>query len=104
VAAAVAGATALLVLAEVAVLVWLPGLVDSGFLGWLDLPWDERLLLHVPLAIVVLGGAAVALVAWGWKGRWWSREVTVQYGALAVAAVALGSLLAAWHLIGLSLT
>jgi CubicO group peptidase (beta-lactamase class C family) len=103
-AAAVAAATALLILTVVALLVWLPGLVDSGFLGWLDLPWAERLLLHVPLAIVVLGGASVALVAWGWIGRWWPRAVTVQYGALAVAAVALGSLLAAWHLVGLSLT
>ena len=87
-------------LATVALLVWMPGLVDAGFLGWLDLSLAERLALHLPLAVVVLGASTVALVASGWIGRWWSSAVRLQYAALAVAAVALGALLAGWHLIG----
>ena len=82
----------------------MPGLVDAGFLGWLDLSLAERLAVHLPLAVVVLGASIVVLAASGWIGRWWSRAVTLQYAALAVAAVALVSLLAGWHLIGLSLS
>ena len=100
VAAAVASATALLMLGTVALLVWMPGLVDAGFLGWLDLSLTERLALHLPLAVIVAGASTVALVASGWIGRWWSSAVRLQYAALAVAAVALGALLAEWHLIG----
>jgi CubicO group peptidase (beta-lactamase class C family) len=100
VAAMVAGATALVVLATVALLAWLPGLVDAGFLGWLELPAAERLALHLPLAVVVLGAGTAALVAAGWLGRWWSSAVRLQYAALAVAAVSLGALLAGWHLVG----
>jgi CubicO group peptidase (beta-lactamase class C family) len=102
--AAVAFATALLVLGSVALLAWLPGLVDAGFLGWLALDPAEKLTLHVPLAVVVAGAATTALVAYGWIGRWWSSAVRLQYGALAVAAVAVGSLLAVWHLVGWGLT
>ena len=87
-------------LATVALLAWLPGLVDAGFLGWLELPPAERLALHLPLAVAVLGASTAALVAAGWIGRWWSSAVRLQYAALAVAAVALDALLAGWHLIG----
>ena len=104
VAATVAGATALVVLAAVALLAWLPGLVDAGFLGWLELPPAERLALHLPLAVTVLGASTAALVAAGWIGRWWSNAVRLQYASLAVAAVALGALLAGWHLIGWGMT
>ena len=98
--AAIASATALLMVATVALLVWKPGLVDAGFLGWLDLSLAERLALHLPLAVVVLGSSTVALVAWGWTGRWWPSAVRLQYAALSIAAVALGALLAGWDLIG----
>jgi hypothetical protein len=87
-------------LATVALLVWIPGLVDAGFQGWLDLSLAERLAVDLPLAVVVLGASTVALVVWGWIGRWWSSAVRLQYAALAVAAVALGALLAGWHLVG----
>ena len=87
-------------LGTVALLAWMPGLVDSGFLGWLDLSPAERLALHLPLAVAVLGASTVALVASGWIGRWWSSAVRLQYAALAVAAIALVPLLAGWHLIG----
>jgi CubicO group peptidase (beta-lactamase class C family) len=104
VAATVAGATALVVLAVVALLAWLPGLVDAGFLGWLELPPAERLALHLPLAVAVLGASTAALVAAGSIGRWWPSAVRLQYTALALAAVALGALLAGWHLIGWGMT
>jgi CubicO group peptidase (beta-lactamase class C family) len=102
-AALVASATALLTLATVALLVWMPGLVDSGFLGRLDLSLAQRLAVHLPVAVAVLGSSMMVLAAWGWIARWWSRAVTLQYAALAVAAVSLVSLLARWHLIGLSM-
>jgi CubicO group peptidase (beta-lactamase class C family) len=98
--ALVASATALLTLAAVALLAWIPGLVDSGFLGGLDLSLAWRLALHLPLAVAALGASMAALAAAGWIGRWWSRAVTLQYAALAVVAVALGALLAGWNLIG----
>jgi len=104
VAATLAAATSLVVLAAVALLAWLPGLVDAGFLGWLELPPAERLALHLPLAVAVLGAATAALVAAGWIGRWWPRAVRLQYTALALAAVGLGALLAGWHLIGWGMT
>jgi hypothetical protein len=104
VTAAVASATALLMLATVTLLVWEPRLVDAGFLGWLDLSLAERLALHLPLAVVVLGASTVALVASSWIGRWWSSAVRLQYTGLAVAAVALGALLAEWDLIGWGMT
>jgi hypothetical protein len=96
----VASATALLTLGNLALLTGMPGLVDSGFLGGYDLSLVEGLAVHMPLAVAVLGVSTVALVASGWTGRWWSSAVRLQYAALAVAAVALGALLAEWHLIG----
>lgn len=98
--ALVASATALLTLATVVLLVWMPGLVDAGFLGALDLSLAQRLVVHLPLAVAVLGSSTVVLAALGWIGRWWSRAVTLQYAALGIAAVALVPLLVGWHLIG----
>ena len=97
-------ATALLTLATVALLVWIPGLVDSGFLGGYDLSPAEEVAVRLPLVVAVLGAATAALAASGWIGRWWSRAVTLQYAAPAIAAVALVPLLAEWHLIGWSMT
>ncbi|HEX6659224.1 MAG TPA: serine hydrolase domain-containing protein, partial [Ilumatobacter sp.] len=100
VTALVAGATALFTLATVALLAWIPGLVDSGFLGGLELSLAWRLALHLPLAVGVLGASMAVLAASGWIGRWWPSTVRLQYAALAVAAVSLGALLAGWDLIG----
>jgi hypothetical protein len=102
--ALVASATALAMLGNVALVARLPGLVDTGFVGDLDLSLAWRLALHLPVAVLVLGAATVALVAWGWIGRWWSSAVRLQYAALAVGAVALGALLAGWHLVGWGIT
>ncbi|HEX6580006.1 MAG TPA: serine hydrolase domain-containing protein [Actinomycetota bacterium] len=100
IAAAVAGFTALLILANVALLAWMPGLVDSGFLGSLEFPLAERLILHLPLALAGLGVIAVVLAGLAWIGRWWSRAVTLQYAALAVGTIALVAQIGVWRLIG----
>jgi hypothetical protein len=92
--------TSVLTLANVALLVWMPTLVDSGFLGWLDLPTAQRMMTHLPLALVVLSGCTLVLVAAGWGLRWWSNALRLQYVVLAVAAVAVVAQLAAWRLIG----
>ena len=98
--ALVASTTALLTLATAALFAWMPGLVDSGFLGGYDLSAAEGLAVHLPLAVAVVGASMAVLAATGGIGRWWTRAVTVQYAALAVAAIALVPLLAGWHLLG----
>ena len=100
VTALVASATALLTLGTVTLLAWLPGLVDTGYAGHLDLSPAEQLAVHLPLAVTVLGASMVVLAALGWIGRWWSSAVRLQYVALAIATIALVPLLAGWHLIG----
>lgn len=102
IAATMATATALLTLATVGLIVWMPGLVDSGFIGWLDLPMTERLALDMPLALAVLGGISLLLVTVGWARRWLPGAARWQYGALSVAALALVAQLAAWQLTGWS--
>ncbi len=103
VTASIASVTALVMIGAVGLIVWMPGLVDSGFLGWLDLPVAERLAFHLPLAVAVLGTATVAVAALGWVRRWWSTAVGLQYAALAVAAIALVAQLGFWRLIGWSI-
>jgi CubicO group peptidase (beta-lactamase class C family) len=104
VAALVASATALLTLGTVSLLAWLPGLVDTGYAGHLDLSRAEQLAVHLPLALTVLASSMVILAVSGWIGRWWSSAVGLQYAALAVATIALVPLLAGWHLIGGSMS
>jgi hypothetical protein len=79
-------------------------MVDSGFLGWLEIPLPERLLLHLPLALTVLAGCMVALTTAGWVRHWWTTFAGVQYAALSVAAAAAVTLLARWQLVGWGLT
>jgi CubicO group peptidase (beta-lactamase class C family) len=100
IAAGVAAMTALLTLGTVALIASMPGLVDSGFLGWLDFPIVDRLAFHLPLALAVGGGGTVVLLVAGWIRRWWSKAVTAQYAVLALGAIALVGQLAAWNLIG----
>jgi CubicO group peptidase (beta-lactamase class C family) len=102
--AVAAALTATFALATIAVLAAIPGLVDSGFLGWLELPLPQRLMLHLPLAMTVAVGCLVVLTAFGWTSGRLARDVQLQYGALVVSGVVLAGQLAAWHLIGWGLT
>jgi CubicO group peptidase (beta-lactamase class C family) len=104
IAALTALVTAVLTLGNAALVAWMPGLVDSGFLGWLEFPVAQRLALHLPLALAVLGACTLVVVAAGWVLRWWSSALRLQYAVLAVAAVAVVAQLAAWRLIGWGVT
>jgi Beta-lactamase len=99
-AAAVSTLTAVVALGSVALVVAVPGIVDSGFLGRLELPTAVRLVLHLPLVLTVLAACTVVMSTWGWLGLWWSRAVRLQYVALAIAVTALVAQLAAWRMIG----
>jgi CubicO group peptidase (beta-lactamase class C family) len=100
VSATVALLLALVMLASVALMVWMPGLVDSGFVGWLHFPSVERMAMHLPLALTVLGGWTVVLVVVGWLRGWWPKLVRGEYAALALVAITLVAQFAVWHLIG----
>jgi hypothetical protein len=102
--AAVATAAALLVLGTGALLVSWPGLVDSGFLGWLDFPLPVRLALHLPTALVVAAAGTAVVAAAGWRRRWWPREVLVQHAVLALGAVVVAAQVLAWGLVGWGFT
>ena len=103
IAGTIATVTAVTALAAVALLVAAPTLVDSGFLGWLELPVAVRLDSHLPLALAVLAGCTVTLAVWG-SARPWPSSVRLQYWTLALATVVLVAQLAAWRLIGWGLT
>jgi hypothetical protein len=96
--------TAVLVLGNAALLIWVPGLVDSGFLGWLELPMAVRLLLHLPLALALLAGCTLVLTVTGLVRRWWTNPARVEYAALSAVAVAMTAQLAGWQLVGWGLT
>ena len=105
IAALAALITAVLTLGNAVLVAWMPALVDSGFLGWLDLPhgrafggctcrwrwpsWPRARSLSWPRAGLVAGGRAA---------------LRLQYAVLAVAAVAVVAQLAAWRLIGWGVT
>ncbi len=100
VTASVAALTAVLILANAALLIWAPGLVDSGFLGWLEVPLAVRMLLHLPLALAALAVCTVTLTTAGWVRHWWTTAARVQYIALSAAAAAMAAQLAVWQLVG----
>jgi hypothetical protein len=51
IAGSIATLSALLALGTVVLVAAMPGLVDSSFLGWLELPIALRVALHLPLAL-----------------------------------------------------
>jgi len=105
IAAAVVGTLAATsALGAIALVAALPGLVDSGFLGWLEVPIALRLAMHLPLVLAVATGCLVVLTVFGWAGRWSSGAVRLRYATLSVAAIALVVQLSAWGLIGWGLT
>ena len=101
---AAAALTALFALGTIAVLAFVPRLVDSGFLGWLELPLVVRLILHLPLALTVACGCLVVLTILGWVRAWRTPAGQLRSAALVALSVALTAQLAAWHLIGWGLT
>ena len=100
---AAAALTSILALGTIALLVALPGLVDSGFLGWLETQVALRLAFHLPLALAAAAGCLVVLTVFGSSWAWRTQAVPVRFVALVIASVALTAQLAAWRLIGLGI-
>jgi CubicO group peptidase (beta-lactamase class C family) len=96
--------TAVFVLGTVVLLATMPGLVDSGFLGWLEFATAVRLVLHLPIALTLATACLVVVMAAGRVGGRRTRGVPPRDVALVVASVVLTVQLAAWHLIGWGLT
>jgi CubicO group peptidase (beta-lactamase class C family) len=92
--------TATLSLGTIALVAAVPGLIDSGFLGWLEVPLAQRLVLHLPLVSALASGCLVILGAIGWTRGWWTRAVPRRDAALIVSSVVLAAQLLAWHLVG----
>ena len=95
--------TATLALGTIALVAAVPGLVDSGFLGWLEFPLAQRLVFQLPLAFALASGCLVILGAVGWIRGWWTRTAR-RYAALIVSSVVLTAQLFAWDLVGWGLT
>ena len=96
---AVAAIGALAALVTVAVIRALPGLVDTGFLGWMPFPLPVRIALHLPLAVALLAAGLVGLLVVGALRHWWTARVRPHDAALAVALTTLATQLAFWHLV-----
>jgi hypothetical protein len=75
-------------------------LVDSGFVGWLDLPIHLKAALHLPAALVGVTAALIVLLVAAWRRGWYGRAALFVNTALGVAAVALVVQLTLWRLIG----
>ena len=88
-------------LVSIGLLVALPRLIYSGFLGWLAVPIWQKLLLHTPLGLAVCAVALVVLAVPAWRQRWWTLGQRWHYMALVLAALVETALLAGWRLIGL---
>ena len=99
-AAALAAVVSLFVLGVVALIAALPGLVDSGFIGWLELPLGQRLALHAPLVFAGLVGAFAGVGAIGWFRAWWDGSFIRQNVALYLTSIYLVAQLVAWNLVG----
>jgi len=96
--------TARFALATTALLVAVPGLVDSGVLGSLGVPLALRLVLHLPLALALAAVGLAIVTVLGLAHRWWSQSARLRYGALALTSILVVVQLAVWHLIGWGLT
>lgn len=78
----------------------LPTIIYSGFLGWLELPLWQRLLMHMPFALLLAETGFVALTLPAWKHRWWMLGERIYFLVLSLTSAALLLLLLHWHLIG----
>jgi hypothetical protein len=92
--------TAIASLATIGIIGAVPGLADSGFVGWLGVPMAERLALHLPAVVAVLALAMIVLGAIGLARRWWTLRSGTGYLVLTMAATVLTVQLLAWHLVG----
>jgi hypothetical protein len=81
----------------------LPMIIYSGFLGWLELPLWQRVLMHTPLAFLVTGASFLALNILAWKNRWWSLPERIRFLVFDLAFIVMLLFFSYWRLIGLDL-
>jgi hypothetical protein len=96
----VATVTALCGLASLGLLIALPRIIYSGFIGWLDVPVWMELWLYTPLGLLVCTVALAVLMGWGWERGWWQPRQRRVQTALVAAAFVQVSFLGVWGLIG----
>jgi CubicO group peptidase (beta-lactamase class C family) len=90
-------------LLSIGMVIALPMIIYSGFLGWLELPLWQRVLMHAPLAFLVTGAGFLALNVPAWKNRWWSRTESIHFLVFDLAFIAVLLFFSYWRLIGLGL-
>ena len=96
--------TAVFAFAAITVVLAQPAIVEAGFLGWLELPIAQRLLLHAPLALAISAGCLAVMVGFGGCAAIGRSRRTRRHGLLVAASLALVVQLAAWGMIGWGLT
>jgi hypothetical protein len=101
-----AGGTAIAVslsgLAAIALVALIPRVIYMGYVGWLDLPTWQEIWLRAPLALILSTVALAALTAVTWRRARPADPLPWAAGALLAAALVEITLLASWHLIGVS--
>ena len=95
--------TGSLAMALIGLVLLLPGIVDSGFLGGLKAPMALRLVFHLPLVLAILGCFMVGLSCVVVARRWGTPAYRLRFVGLTIAIALLVVQLAAWRLIGLGL-
>ncbi|MBK8905275.1 MAG: beta-lactamase family protein [Anaerolineaceae bacterium] len=90
-------------LLSIGLVIAMPMIIYSGFLGWLELPLWQRLLMHAPLAFLVTGAGFLALNGLAWKNGWWSPGERIGFVVFDLAFIAVLLFFSYWRLIGLSL-
>jgi len=89
-------------LAAIALVALLPRVIYMGYVGWLDLPTWQEIWLRAPLALTLFTVAFAAVTAATWRRARHTNALPWAAGALIAAALIEITLLASWHLIGVS--
>jgi CubicO group peptidase (beta-lactamase class C family) len=100
---AAAGLSSLFGLLSIGMVTVMPMIIYSGFLGWLELPLWQRLLMHAPLVFLVTGAGFLALNVVAWENRWWLLKERKLFLVFDLAFIVVLLFFSYWHLIGLSL-
>jgi hypothetical protein len=95
--------TSLFGLLSIVLIAMMPNLIYSGFLGWLEMPLGQKLLMHAPFAFMLAGIGFLILSVPAWRQAWWPRGERIYYLVFGLASVAAIALLGYWRLIGFGL-
>jgi CubicO group peptidase (beta-lactamase class C family) len=95
--------TSLFGLLSLVMIAMMPNIIYSGFLGWLEVPLRQKLLMHAPLAFMLAGTGFLILSVPAWRQAWWPRGERIYYLVFGLASVAALVFLGYWGLIGFGL-